>query len=232
MQVSAVSNVIILKNSYVTAERICILAFVELKQFIQDIIQQGKVTVDGNVTPFSDEDKQAATQRLREYYELQKQELTATVPAFDAPAAIWAAGFLYRAVQLVMLRDLGDDVVNKLLTPYDGAVTPEGVLSVDLSFRYLPNLVGLAKGLAPEDVLVKRLHEAAVQWPFSSVGMKVEGDLNIDVILNNACVCRSYIDRIITARDIKRCNNPQVKEYIKEALGDYGHVLWPGWKPD
>ena len=204
----------------------------QLIQFIQDIIQQGKVTVDGQVTPFSDEDKQAATQRLREYYELQKQELTATVPAFDAPAAIWAAGFLYRAVQLVMLRDLGDDVVNKLLTPYDGAVTPEAVLSVDLSFRYLPNLVGLAKGLAPEDVLVKRLHEAAVQWPFSSVGMKVEGDFNLDVILNNACVRRSYIDRIITARDIKRSNNPQVKEYIKEALGDYGHVLWPGWKPD
>lgn len=204
----------------------------QLVQFIQDIIQQGKVTVDGQVTPFSDEDKQAATQRLREYYELQKQELTATVPAFDGPAAIWAAGFLYRAVQLVMLRDLGDEVVNKLLTPYDGAVTPEAVLSVDLSFRYLPNLVGLAKGLAPEDVLVKRLHEAAVQWPFSSVGMKVEGDFNLDVILNNTCVRRSYIDRIITARDIKRSNNPQIKEYIKEELGDYGHVLWPGWKPD
>lgn len=203
----------------------------QLIQFIQDIIQQGKVTVDGHVTPFSEEDKQAATQRLREYYELQKQELTATVPAFDAPAAIWAASFLYRTVQLVMLRDLGDDVVNKLLTPYDGVITAEAVLSVDLSFRYLPNLVGLAKGLAPEDVLVKRLHEAAVQWPFSSVGMKVEGEFNIEVILKNACVCRSYIDRIITARDIKRCNNPQVKEYIKEALGDYGHVLWPGWKP-
>jgi hypothetical protein len=204
---------------------------VQLIQFIQDIIRQGKVTVNGHVAPFSEEDIQATTQRLREHYELQKQELTATVPAFDARAAIWAASFLYRSVQLVMLRDLGDEVVNKLLTPYDGVITPEAVLSVDLSFRYLPNLVGLAKGLAPEDVLVKRLHEAAVQWPFSSVGMKVEGDFNIDVILNNACVCRSYIDRIITARDLKRCNNPQVKEYIKEALGDYGHVLWPGWKP-
>ena len=204
----------------------------QLIQFIQDIIQQGKVTVDGHVTPFSEEDKQATIQRLREHYELQKKELTATVPAFDAPAAIWAASFLYRSVQLVMLRDLGDEVVNKLLTRYEGVITPEAVLSVDLSFRYLPNLVGLAKGLAPEDVLVKRLHEAAVQWPFSSVGMKVEGDFNIEVILNNACVCRSYIDRIITARDIKRCNNPQVKEYIKEALGNYGHVLWPGWEPN
>lgn len=232
MQFFAVSNVIILKNSYVTAERICILAFVELKQFIQDITQQGKVTVEANVTPFTEEDIQAAIQQLREHYEHQKQELTATVPAFDAAAAIWAAGFLYRAIQLVILRHLGEEAVNELLTPYEGVISPEAVLSVDLSFRYLPNLISLAKGLAPEDVLVKRLREAAIQWPFSSVGMKVEEELNIETIMNNACVRRSYIDRIITARDIKRCNNPQVKEYIQEALGDYGHVLWPGFKPE
>ena len=208
------------------------MAFVELKQFIQDLIQQGKVTVSGNVTPFSDEDMQAAILQLLEHYEQQKQELTATVPAFDAAAAIWAAGFLYRAVQLVILRHLGEDAVNELLTPYEDVTTPEAILSVDLSFRYLPNLMSLAKGLAPEDVLVKRLHESAIQWPFSSVGMKVEGELNIETIMNNACIRRSYIDRIITARDIKRCNNPQVNEYIQEALGNYGHELWPGYKPN
>jgi len=205
---------------------------VELKQFIQDLIQQGKVTIDGNVAQFSDEDLQAAILQLLEHYELQKQELTATVPAFDAAAAIWAAGFLYRAVQLVILRHLGEEEVNKLLTPYEGVTTPEAILSVDLSFRYLPNLMSLAKGLAPEDVLVKRLGETAIQWPFSSVGMKVEGELSIETIMSNACIRRSYIDRIITARDIKRCNNPQVNEYIQEALGHYGHVLWPGYKPN
>jgi hypothetical protein len=204
---------------------------VQLSQFIQDIIQHGKVVVEGNVTPFTDDDIQAAIHRLYGYYEQQKQELTATVPAFDAAAAIWAAGFLYRAVQLVMLRDLGEEAVNGLLTPYNDVISPEAILSVDLSFRYLPNLMGLAKGLAPEDVLVKRLREAAVQWPFSSVGMKMDEELNIDVIMNNTCVRRAYIDRIITARDIKRCNNTQVNEYIQEALGDHRHVLWPGYKP-
>lgn len=205
---------------------------VQLHQFIHDILQHGKVTVDGQVAPFTGEDMQAAAQRLQAHYEQQKQELTGTVPAFDAAAAIWAAGFLYRAVQLVMLRDLGEEEVNSLLTPYDGVISAEAILSVDLSFRYLPNLLGLAKGLAPEDVLVKRLHEAAVQWPFSSVGMQVEAELNIEAIMSNVCARRSYIDRIITARDIKRCKNPQVKEYIQEALGDYGHVLWPGYKPE
>jgi hypothetical protein len=205
---------------------------VQLDQFIQDIIQQGKVIVDGRVTAFTEEDIQLATQRLHEYYEHLQQELTDTVPDFHAIAAVWAAGFLYRSVQLVMLRDLNEAVVNSLLTPYDGSVSPETILSVDLSFRYLPNLMGLAKGLAPEDVLVKRLQEAAIHWPFSSVGMKVEGAMDIDVIMQNACLRRAYVDRIIEARDIKRCNNVQINEYIQEALGDYGHILWPGWKSE
>ncbi|OQP65945.1 hypothetical protein A3860_15255 [Niastella vici] len=186
----------------------------------------------GQVIPFSAEDIEAATQCLHQQYNYQAQELTGPIPAFHAGAAIWAAGFLYRAVQLTMLRDLGEDVVNGLLLPFNGPVSPETILSVDISFRNLPNLLGLAKGLAPEDVLVKRLQAAATEWPFSSVGMKVEGIMNMDAIMNNACLRRAYIDRIIEARDSRRCNNVQVNEYIKEALGDHGQLLWPGWEPE
>lgn len=203
----------------------------QLVQFIQDIIQQGKVIVDGQVIPFTNEDIQQATQLLHEQYNRQALELTGMVPAFHPEAAVWAAHFLYRSVQLVMLRDLGEEAVNGLLTPFHGPVSPETILSVDISFRYLPNLLGLAKGLAPEDVLVKRLQEAAAQWPFSSVGMKVESNLDIEVIMNNTCLRSAYIDRIIAARDAKRCNNILVNEHINEALGDYATVLWPGWEP-
>ena len=203
----------------------------QLEQFIQDIIQQGKVIVAGQVIPFTQEDAQQATQRLREYYDHQLPELTGRVPAFQPEAAVWAAIYLYRAVQLTVLRELGEDAVNGLLTPFNGPVSPENILSVDLSFRHLPNLLGLAKGLAPEDALVKQIQAAAIQWPFSSVGMKVEGEMNIDAIMQNACLRTAYIDRIIEARDRSRCNNELVNEYIKEALGDHGQVLWPDWKP-
>jgi hypothetical protein len=205
---------------------------VQLVQFIQEIIQQGKVTVAGEIIPFSEEDLQQSIERLREYHYYQVPELTGMVPSFNAPAALWAAGYLYRVVQLVMLRNLGEDAVQGLLIPYDGPVSPEAVLSVDVSFRYLPNLLALAKGLAPEDVLVKRLQETAAQWPFSSVGMKVNGVMDVEVIMNNACLRKAYIDRIIEAKDRKRCNNSLVNEYIKEALGDHGAILWPGWEPD
>jgi hypothetical protein len=204
---------------------------VQLAQFIQDIIQQGKVIVDGQVIPFTNEDIQLATELLHEQYNRQARELTGMVPAFHPEAAAWAAHFLYRAVQLVMLRDLGEEAVNGLLTPFQGPVSPETILSADISFRYLPNLLGLAKGLAPEDVLVKRLQEAAAQWPFSSVGMKVEGTIDVEVIMGDSCLRSAYIDRIIAARDGKRCNSILANEHIKEALGDYATVLWPGWEP-
>ncbi len=204
----------------------------QLVQFIQDLIQQGKVTVAGDIIPFTEEDLQHSTERLKENHFLQEPELTGIVPAFNGPAALWAAGYLYRAVQLVMLRNLGEDAVHGLLTPFQGPLSPETVLSVDLSFRYLPNLLALAKGLAPEDVLVKRLQETAAQWPFSSVGMMVNGVINVEMIMNNACLRRAYIDRIIEAKDLKRCNNSLVNEYIKEALGDHGAILWPGWEPE
>ena len=188
--------------------------------------------VAGQVLPFTQEDEEQATQRLREYYEHQLSDLTGRVPAFEPEAAVWAAIYLYRAVQLTVLRELGEDAVNELLTPFNGPVSPESILSVDLSFRHLPNLLGVAKGLAPQDPLVKQIQSAAIQWPFSSVGMKVEGELNTNVIMQNACLRRVYIDRIIEARDKNRCNNKLVNEYIKEALGDYGQVLWPGWEPN
>ncbi|MBO9199332.1 MULTISPECIES: hypothetical protein [Niastella] len=56
---------------------------------------------------------------------------------------IWAAIYLYRAVQLTVLRDLDEDAVTGLLTPFNGDVTPETILSVDISFRHLPNLLEL-----------------------------------------------------------------------------------------
>jgi hypothetical protein len=204
---------------------------VQLVKFIQDIFQHGKVVVAGQVIPFTEQDAQETIQCLHEQYNYQAQELTGPAPAFHPGAAIWAAGFLYRSVQLAMLRELGEEAVNGLLTTYDGPVSPETILSVDISFRYLPNLLGLAKGLAPEDVLVKRLRQAAIQWPFSSVGMTVDGVMDIEPILQDACLRSTYIDRIIEARDKERSKHVQVNEYIKEALGDYGHILWPGWEP-
>jgi hypothetical protein len=202
-----------------------------LSEFIQNCWQQGKVTVASEIISFSAEDIRQSMDALQQYYTHDILELSGRAPQFHATAALWAASWLYRAVQLALLRDAGDEKVNELLMPFDGEITAETIYSVDLCFRYLPDLLGLAKGLAPDDVLVKRLQEAAVQWPFSSVSMPVDVETGIDIILSNDCLCQTYIDRIIASRDIKRSNNELVNERIREALGDHRAALWPGFEP-
>lgn len=202
-----------------------------LSEFIQTLWQQGKVTVAGELLPFAKEDVEKAIVYLQQYYEHDILEKSGKAPAFDATAALWAASYLYRAVQLALLRDAGEAAVNELLTPYEDAIVPETVFAVDLSFRYLPDLLGLAKGLAPDDVLVKRLQQTATQWPLSSVGMPVDVETGIDVVISNDCLRQTYIDRIIETRDIKRSKNELVNEYIRESLGDHHAALWPGFEP-
>lgn len=203
----------------------------ELAVFIQDLVQQGKVTVAAQIVPFSEEDIQRSIACLQLLYNNNAKELTGAIPAFDAGSALWAATYLYRAVQLAMLRSAGDDTVNELLTPFTGPETPETIVSADLCLRYLPDLLSLAKGLAPGDILVQRLQETAAQWPFSSVGLSIPITKDITILLQHTCLRQAYIDRIIATRDAARSNHRQVNEYLTEALGNHSHTLWPGWQP-
>jgi hypothetical protein len=88
----------------------------------------------------------------------------------------------------------------------------------------------LAKGLSPNDVLVVLLKQTAKDWPYSSVGMELGDDVEINAIMNDSSLKYSYIDRIIEARDNNRCNNTQVNELVAEALGDHAGTLWPQHK--
>lgn len=202
-----------------------------LSQFIQTCWQQGRVTVANELIDFSDEDKQQTVDALMQFYAQDALEQSGQVPPFNQNAALWAAIYLYRAVQFTLLRDKGAETVNEQLTPFNGTINAEAVYSVDLCFRYLPHLFNLARGLAPGDVLVQHLLQSAAQWPLSSVGMPANVENNLQVILNNDCLCRLYVDRIIEKRDVKRSTHALVNERVQESLGIYHHELWPGFAP-
>jgi hypothetical protein len=202
----------------------------QLSNFIEELIQKGIVTVAAEVIPFEPQDVRNTETALLQYHANDSLNMPGTAPAFDAAAALWAANYLYRAIQLTMLRNLDEDAVRGLLTPFQGQVTSEAVYSADLSLRYLPALLDLAKGLSPNDVLVVLLKQTAKDWPYSSVGMELADDIDINAIMNDSSLKYSYIDRIIEARDNNRCKGSQVNELVAEALGHHAGALWPQHK--
>ena len=197
-----------------------------LTHFLTHLVEEGHAYIENDIQAFDAADLQNAADFLQTLYENDRLDMPATPPQYLAAAALWAAQFLYRALQCTVLRNLEEETVIDLLKPYPDTPTPEAIYAVDLTFRHLPDLFKLAKGLAPDDILVKVLRENAVRWHFSSVGMDLGADIAHGNVLAHPSLRLAYIDRIIQAKDIKRVNSDEMRELVQTALGDYTPQLW------
>jgi len=126
----------------------------ELATFIKGLITEGKVSVKGVLISFPEEDLFETKKILREYYEEDILEMPGTAPSFSEEAAIWAAEYFYRVVQLTIIRDAGEEKIKEQLKPFAGEINAAAMYSADLIFRHLPSLIDLVKGFAPADVLL------------------------------------------------------------------------------
>ena len=196
-----------------------------LTDFLRALLATGEVTVAGQLMPFATDDLAAATALLHRYHAADALHRAYEVPAFAPAAAQWAAGFLYRAMQLAFLRDYDAEAVAWHLANWPGETTPEASYSVDLTFRHLPALLGLARDLAPADALVTRLQAVGQQWPLSVVGVApAEAPA---AVLAHPALRALYLDRIIEQRDRARAAQLGVHDGIGAALGEYAAQLWP-----
>jgi hypothetical protein len=201
-----------------------------LAAFINHLVREGQVTVVNQIIPFTPQELLDTQTILEEYYQNDILEMPGTAPAFDAEAALWAAGYIYRIVQLAMLREAGKQDIIHWLPPYPSLPSAESIYSADLCLRYLPDLFSLSKGLAPDDPLVQQIRETAMQWPFSSTGMNLPAQGDIQAMIASPSLLQAYADRIIATRDLNRCKVPAVQEIVAASLGNYASILWPDYK--
>lgn len=185
-------------------------------------------------------------------------EAPGIAPAFDAEAAQWAATMFCQACQFTVYRDADAETVAKALAPPplgrhgdpgDRVRAASLHWSIDLVFRYLPDLYRLARGLSEADPLVAQLARWARAWPLSAVGIKTVAngaseasasandqatdDANdqagvrdaIDEVLGHPCLAVIYVDRVIAQKDWARLIHPAVRKAVRQSFG--GHEPWP-----
>ncbi len=117
-------------------------------------------------------------------------QLPADLPELNVAAAIWACKQVIRAAQLSVYRELGEDFIKQGLEwipswlPNSAssvktqetftsvfATLPEHHYSVDLFFRFLPDLFRLTQVASPSDPLLAYLQQWATIWPLSGNGI-------------------------------------------------------------
>lgn len=190
-----------------------------LRPFLAALHESGRVRVARPPEP--PEVEQAGVAEILTHWDLAvRRELAFTPPAFSLPAASWAALRLYRACQFLVFRDLSAAIVeDHLATACPEPCSPSVVYSADLTLRFLPDVISLARGIATGDPLVDALHRLARAWPLSSVGCLRLEPVDPSPFLDHPCLRRLYVDRILERRDTSRLDHPSVRAAVREALG-------------
>lgn len=199
----------------------------KLFDFVTQLLQTGSVVLSPVLEPFERNDLAATADLLEKYHRWDALSMPLVAPSYDLRAAIWGAEYVCRALQFVMVRNLGEELIAKHLLPYGRAMDAAAIYSADLCLRCLPDIFNLAKSLSPTDPLVENLKQTAIEWPFSAVGIPVEGNWAVE----DASLQLAYADRVLAAKDRKRAQHPAVNLHVQAALGTHAKHLWADFEP-
>ncbi len=192
-----------------------------LPQFLTSLFEDGRVRVSNDALP-SREELLAADHVLALFEAEYRRDLPLDTPAFLPNVGGWASGMLYRACAFTVFRDVhAERLREELSIPCPEPLSPPVHYTVDLTFRFLPDLVKFAKSASQADPLLDLLADWANQWPLSSVGIPgVEiPSSRLDGIVEHAGLLRLYTDRIIAREDHSRLADSRVHEAVQQALG-------------
>lgn len=213
-------------------------------EFLEQLISEGRVAVP---PPPSGEDlrrwspAEQATLRtaLHRLDGLVRLELPPGAPDLSLPAARWGALMLYRGSQFLVHREAGAaDVQRTLRLRCPESLSASVLYSVDLTLRYLPDLVTRARSRSPGDPLVAELSSLARAWPLSSVGVRFESSPSasaaeasqvpsqalsaeaLRTIAQHPCLRQLYVDRILEQQDTTRIDDVFADD-VRIVVGDY-----------
>ncbi len=191
--------------------------------FLEQLFRDGRVSVPPGGTTW---DFDADCERwVLDFDRSARLALPGAAPALDFAAAEWAAVCLAETARLAISRDAGpEQIVRAYAKPCPAAHSPAVDFSVDLFFRYLPDVFAWVQRLAANDPLVDALRKLAAEWPLSSVGIAGIAPASIDAFVGHAGLRRLYVDRIIARGDPARLADARVADALRAALGDHAEL--------
>lgn len=189
--------------------------------FLSALLESGRVRVPAPAE-LPEEELRAGDKVLADFERVYRLELPGEPPPLDTRAVRWASVQFYSACQFAVFRDVPAEIVAEALA-VRCPVPPSPAVhySVDVVFRFLPDLARFARSAADNDPLLEPLRRWAHQWPLSSVGMAGVKDADVANLTVHPALLALYVDRILAARDRSRLGDQRVRQAARAAVGLY-----------
>jgi hypothetical protein len=194
---------------------------------LKTIREQEEVILYDNIFQVSESEQHQVIEYLREVYHQESLEYPHQAPPFEPSAGLWAAQILYVAAQLVLYRKNNTADLLSLLPDFMGSKTPSSILSVDLSLRFLPDIIHQLDAMNPDDELIPILEKHLSKWHYSGIAYSMTVDkLDCSIEIEDYCVRQLYANRIIEYKRTPLAEHPAFAEIVRASLGNYQNIFW------
>ncbi|MCW3104325.1 MAG: hypothetical protein JWO09_2765 [Bacteroidetes bacterium] len=193
---------------------------------IMQLRQTENILLHSRMIELSPEEEELVTEFLKREYETESLSYPFVAPAFNAPAALWAAKLVYLSALLILYREHKNEELSSILPVYAGEQDASAILSADLCLRFLPAIHLFAKMLDHEDQLAGLLHSILVEWPYAATGSGIEAKEGQELLPADDCLRQLYIDRIIEKKDLRSASMPGIREQVQASMGNYSTTFW------
>lgn len=153
-------------------------------------------------------------------------------PKFNPKAALWASKIVYYATLLLLHRKDTKKDLDIMFADYKGVVDLSAILSVDLTLRFLPQVLLELEAIDPQDPLVPILKQILNTWQFSAIHQtfKVE-EIDKHIYLDTLDIKQLFLNRIVDKKAINWANDTQINDILINHLGYYKNDIWKALQP-
>ncbi|MCA8995579.1 MAG: hypothetical protein KDA80_01280 [Planctomycetaceae bacterium] len=194
----------------------------QFSDFLDRLFLDGRLCIESE-EPFGRRQLDQALPTLLQLERDYRLALPGTPPEVRPASAIWGMAITYWAAQRLAYRHLSVELPRELEANTLDSDSAGDCYSVDLTFRFLPDLLRLSRSAKCEE-LTLQLMAFANDWPLSSVGIEgLEPQTPIGV-LSYPSLRTLYVDRIIARQDVSRLSDEDVREAVRAAIGIHSHL--------
>ncbi len=198
---------------------------------IQTLRAKEEIILYKNILSISALEKENIILFLEDEYQTEALDFPFTPPAFDSAAALWAAETVYYASQFILFRENDETKMEDYFPSFQFDVTPATILSVDLCFRFLPDMLRQLSLIDAEDSLIVILEKYLKTWHFSGINYTLDfKEIELEVIFSNPCLQQLYLNRITTHKNIPLAKLPKINQLLKANFGIFEETFWPNFK--
>lgn len=196
-------------------------------EMVRTLRREEEVILYRNILTITDSEEESVMNFLQKEYVNESLNFPFNAPPYNPEAALWGARAVYFGAQLILYRQNGESELPTLFPELRCELTPSAILSVDLCFRFIPELLHQLKLIDSEDPLISILENHLHKWHYSGISYPLPLDtMNFTAIFQDQCLQQLYLDRIVECKCLLFAKRKQFYKLLRGNFGLYQNDFW------